>query len=328
MISIKDRLFLLKKIAKETNLDLSSNFFVRFKEMCDRVHIKPEDLLLVMVSESGLNPSIQNPGKGPEDKDRATGLIQFIGGTLRDQGWKGTQDDFKKLSGEEQLPYIERYINSFKTIFRSAEQYYVANYYPKALSFQGIKNGDSNAVITQKSDGHVYTDNIGLDTDKDGKITLGDLKKHLDSLRGDPRYLKALEMLKTSTNYIAEEKPKSQEYDSQSNSSSSTQADQNLPKTSNVTPESSMDLSSLFSEITGAAKLIFDQLEKKPSQSNPSITSDISLSTSPTTLSSQSRPFTTSVTPPSTVPAITAPPSNSTSIPIEEQVSDIEGQLY
>jgi hypothetical protein len=82
---------------------LSNDFFVQLKQTCGRLRCAPEDLLGVMESESSVQPSAQNP------KGNATGLIQFMPDTLKGLGWTAGPDEFKGLTAEQQLPFVERY---------------------------------------------------------------------------------------------------------------------------------------------------------------------------------------------------------------------------
>lgn len=154
---------------------LDDEFFVRLNEMCNRLKVKPEDMLAIMYLESGLDPNVANP------KFTARGLTQIEPYILKNLGWKGSYNEFGKLNAIDQLPYIEKY---FRNVLgkagqvRSPTQLYIANFWPAALRNPDVMKGDPSAVIVDSAKyPKEYHDNKGLDVDKDGKITYGDLMR-------------------------------------------------------------------------------------------------------------------------------------------------------
>ncbi|NJO18728.1 MAG: SIKE family protein [Thioploca sp.] len=112
--------------------------------------MKPEDLLAVMTSESGLNPSAY------EEKYKGSGLIGFMPDTLKGLGYKGTWEDFIKLSGEEQLDWVKKFIQGKSGLmggrkFTSAGLYYTGNLWPIALKLPGVIKGDPNTRILESN---------------------------------------------------------------------------------------------------------------------------------------------------------------------------------
>jgi len=220
--------------------NLTPNFYDKLVKITSELGMKPEDLLNVMALESGLNPAAHNKN------GNASGLVQFMPSTLKGMGYKGSHDEFRGLSGEDQLDYVKRLIQGNMKFnggpFTSAPQYYVANFWPVGLKLPGIKAGDDAAVIVEKNPESVtamskdkknpgevqyskkymdvgfrisvkseiaaYNANPGLDTDKDGKITFADLKVVLKRATGGKNYLAALEAMKNATGYEA--KPQEQ----------------------------------------------------------------------------------------------------------------------
>jgi len=187
---------------------LDSDFYKKLIQVSQNVGMKPEDILKVMASESGLNPSSYNKDGG------ASGLIQFMPSTMKSVGYSGDPKKFKDLQAAEQLDYVEKFIKNQMKInggpFKSAEQYYVGNFLPAALKIPGIKNNDLSTIIVAENptsphipgvsianEAMYYKHNKGLDVDKDGAITLGDLKKKLDQKEKDSAYIKALKELKS-----------------------------------------------------------------------------------------------------------------------------------
>ena len=166
-----------------TNGKLGSNFYIKLNAMCGRLGINPKDMLAIMYLESALDPNIiGHDSKGKQYTAR--GLTQLLPSSLKTVGWTGTSDEFGRLSGEEQLPYIERYFRNIKHTgkFNSAAQLYIANLWPAALSDPAVMQGDPDAVIIDSEKyPREYHDNKGLDVDKDGKIRYGDLAKMMGS---------------------------------------------------------------------------------------------------------------------------------------------------
>jgi hypothetical protein len=189
---------------------LSNKFFIKLKEICEKVSMKPEDVLLIMSSESGLNPAAGN--------HIASGLIAATTQTLSAAGFTGSHKEFAKLQDFEQLNYVEKILEGQKKMnggkpFSSAAQYYCSNFLPSLLSRKDIQAGDSNAILVDKNavtshipgqsakyERLVYQQNPGLDEDKDGKITFGDLERILDHKKKSKLYQDALKAYYMATN--------------------------------------------------------------------------------------------------------------------------------
>ena len=160
-------------------MTLSDRFFADLARMGQRRGTDPEHYLVVWCSESGLDPSAVNPGGG------ARGLNQMMPDTLRGLG---APADFERLSGEEQLPWIEKLIAIRERLnggpFESAARYYHANFFPLTMA-----RGNSPETVVVGSDAAdarergAYADNKILDADGDGRITLGDLAAVLARVR-------------------------------------------------------------------------------------------------------------------------------------------------
>lgn len=206
--------------------NLGQDFYKQLVNMTSEVGMNPEDLLLIMTSESGINPSSHNKNGG------ASGLIQIMPSTLKHTGFKGDPAAFRSLSGAEQLPYIKNLIKSSMSFnggpFKSAAQYYVANFYPVALKLPGIKNEDVStkfieqnpeiAVVNGKEYSKKYVDvgfripasgeraafeaNKGFAKTNKDSITYGDIVNQINKNKQNPLYKQALEILKAQANYI------------------------------------------------------------------------------------------------------------------------------
>ena len=204
--------------------NLGADFYPKLVQISSEVGIKPEDLLAVMISESGLNPSAY------EAKYKGAGLIGFMPDTLRGLGFKGSWQDFTDLTGSQQLDYVKKFIEGKKGLmggkpFTSAGQYYTGNLWPIALKLPGVQRGDPNTRILEsnpetdasgkyskkyldlgykisaKFEGKAYAANPLFDRDKKGYITYGDMAKQTEINRKSPIYQRAITDMRDSTGY-------------------------------------------------------------------------------------------------------------------------------
>ena len=157
---------------------LSDRFFADLARMGQRRQTDPSFYLVVWCLESGLNPGIVN-------SIGARGLNQMMPKTL---AGLGAPADFEKLSGEDQLPWIERLIAGGEALnggpFRTAARYYHSNFYPVTMA-----RGDTPGTVVVAGDSPdaqeraAYAANKVLDANGDGRITLADLATLLDHVR-------------------------------------------------------------------------------------------------------------------------------------------------
>jgi hypothetical protein len=157
---------------------LSDRFFADLAALGARRGSDPSIFLTVWCVESGLNPSAIN-------SIGARGLNQMLPSTLVALG---APADFEKLSGEAQLPWIEKLIASGEHRnhgpFDSVARYYHANFFP--LTMTRGNTPDTIVVARDATDPRerdAYNANPALDADGDGKVTLGDLATILDRTR-------------------------------------------------------------------------------------------------------------------------------------------------
>lgn len=207
-------------------VNLGAGFYPKLVQMSTELGMKPEDLLVVMVSESGLNPSALEP------KYRGSGLVGFMPDTLKGLGFKGGPDQFTKLSGEEQLDFVRPLIQNATKLnngpITSATKYYVANFFPAALKLPGVRSEDPSAVILEKSPQTIpdpktgkllskkYYDtgtNVTANYEKlayeanplfhgtGNKITYGDMQRIVDKKRTSSTYQQAVAIMKQHTGY-------------------------------------------------------------------------------------------------------------------------------
>lgn len=157
------------KIKKE----LGPEFLAKTKQIAENLNCSYKDLLALMNSESSLDPKAVNK------HTNATGLIQFMPETAK---YIGTSTEaLKNMSAVEQLDYVEKYLSMMKKSagFKSTDKLTSADLY--ALTF--LPAYAKREVLTQESDGRRYSLNLGLDVNKDGKISKSDLAAKMATKR-------------------------------------------------------------------------------------------------------------------------------------------------
>ena len=141
-------------------------FLAEVKRLSQKYQIKEGDLLGLMASESGLNPQARN-------KSGATGLIQFMPNTARELGTSTSA--LYGMNRAEQMKYVEKYFDYWKLPKgATAGQLYATVFAPAYAS------KDVNTTMYSRADGAAYTQNIGLDQNMDGVITVGELGKRIE----------------------------------------------------------------------------------------------------------------------------------------------------
>lgn len=93
-----------------------------------------------------------------------TGLIQFMSFTAKSLGT--TVEALAKMTAEDQLNYVYKYFAPHKGKLNSLGDVYLAVLYPKAMTM-----ADTSTVWVKGKDGLLYSQNAGLDKNKDGIIT-------------------------------------------------------------------------------------------------------------------------------------------------------------
>lgn len=183
---------------------ISPSFSTKLNDISSDLGMNPRDLLLVMYLESGVNPNAKNPHGG------ATGLIQFMPSTLKGMGLSDQEvKSFGQRSAENQLDFVKKYIQAHRGLiggqpFTSATQYYIANFYPIALKkWNGsdpVRNANVVVVDSQSpnsSERAAYKENTILDTNKDGKITVGDITNILMKMEGTSSFQNMVKQFNT-----------------------------------------------------------------------------------------------------------------------------------
>lgn len=138
-------------------------FKAALEKTASNLGIDPNHLIAIMKQESGLNPKAVNKSS------HATGLIQFMPRTAKGLGT--SVQALYNMSATEQMPWVEKYFraNHIKPGMGLGDLY-MAVFYPAAV-------GKSNNHVIGKSGGAVYNQNRGLDRNKDGVITVSDVKQ-------------------------------------------------------------------------------------------------------------------------------------------------------
>jgi hypothetical protein len=176
----------------ERTQDLTDFFFHRWVGMADAVDADPHDLACVAFSESGMYARAGNdgpPGVRAEDQYHASGLIQFMGPTLRNLGWTYGYLAFRMLSAEAQVPYVERYFRNYVGRLKSKAAAYTSCFVPAYLD-AAIKGGP-DYVLVQKDGrlGWAYAANSrAFDTNGDYKITVRELENAISRQCVGPRW--------------------------------------------------------------------------------------------------------------------------------------------
>lgn len=140
---------------------------VEMDSLCSGLGIKREWLETVIYIESRWNPKAVNKYSG------AVGLLQFMPRTLR---WMGfTRKEVLSMSAVDQLALVDIYLRRSMYVFGKpyrASDLYLLIFYPRE-----IYASPSKTIFPFCSIG--YHQNKGLDFNKDGEITRGDIDKYV-----------------------------------------------------------------------------------------------------------------------------------------------------
>lgn len=149
----------------DTSIIQDPTFDGKLDKIAKELGVSKSDLIAIMKLESGVNPQAVNRMSG------ATGLIQFMPKTAASLGT--TTQELYNMSAVDQLDYVYKY---FKMVGvkpgMNLQDLYMAVFMPAAMG----KGPDH--VLGQKGapgfSGKVYSQNSGLDKNKDGVITVAD----------------------------------------------------------------------------------------------------------------------------------------------------------
>ena len=139
--------------------------------------------------ESGWNPQAQNA------TSKATGLIQFMPETAKLYGT--TIDALLKMTATEQIPFVKKQFQNYKSL--SPIDIYPAIFMPntvgkpdsKVVGYSTLEAAVASGLSPEIPPGKkrspaewavlVYQQNRGLDVNKDGLLTAGDIRQKLRS---------------------------------------------------------------------------------------------------------------------------------------------------
>jgi hypothetical protein len=143
-----------------------SDVGTRLEEMATAHGWDVNAIAAVIKIESAGNPAAVNQTSG------ATGLIQFMPATALSLGT--TVEALRTMSALEQLDFVERYFERALggTVPTDPGDYYVAVFMPAYL-------GRSDSDVIAKKGDKVYDQNSGLDFNRDGELTVGDVRSVL-----------------------------------------------------------------------------------------------------------------------------------------------------
>jgi hypothetical protein len=165
--------------------DLAS-FEEKVRKSASALDVPPEWLMAVMYHESKMNPAVMNQrGSG------ATGLIQFMVPAVRDLndrlGTKYYMRDIRQMSALNQLDLVEAYLHTVRGRygeFGSLTDLYLAVLYPKAIG-----KGEGYVLFAQPR--RAYQQNAGLDENRDGLVTVGDIRRRMERLYPEAMHLES-----------------------------------------------------------------------------------------------------------------------------------------
>jgi len=148
-------------------------FIARVKQLAKTFNANPNWFMALFNSETGgtFKPDIYNMGGSG-----AVGLIQFMPRTAQDLGT--TTSFLASLSNVEQLEWVEKYIrrqlaNISRSAIKDYDDLYLLIFYPVAVG-----KPDSYTIPLF---GIAYTQNAGIDINRDGLITVFDFKAFIRS---------------------------------------------------------------------------------------------------------------------------------------------------
>ncbi len=132
--------------------------------VADRLGLKAEWLHSVVDKESSGRAGAVNPSTG------AAGIIQFLPSTAKRLGT--TVEAIGRMTAEEQLPLVERYLKPYANRIKSLEDVHLAVFWPAAI-------GKPDSTVLFKKGTEAYEKNSMLDKGNKGWVTRGDLLQRL-----------------------------------------------------------------------------------------------------------------------------------------------------
>ena len=168
-------LYLIERAARYVSD--TGTFELKVRDISAALNVPPEWLMAVMYNESRFDPAVKNRrGSG------ATGLIQFMVPAVKDLnvrlGTRYYMRDIQSMAAHDQLDLVYEYLQTVRERygeFDSLTELYLAILYPRAL--------DQDACYTLFSKpSRSYMQNIGLDENRDGSVTITDIDRRMRRL--------------------------------------------------------------------------------------------------------------------------------------------------
>ena len=146
-------------------------FEQKVREIAATLQVAPEWLMAVMYSESKFDAGVLNyQGSG------ATGLIQFMPAAASELNVSLPQ--LQQMGHLQQLEYVYRYLAKVRERygdFTSLTDLYLAILYPRACK-------QDYCYTLYAKPGKSYSQNSGLDENKDGRVTVSDIDRRMQRL--------------------------------------------------------------------------------------------------------------------------------------------------
>lgn len=141
------------------------DFVDKTKEIVSKLGGDPSHLMSCMAFETGrtFSPSIQNGAGAPY-----YGIIQGGAAFCKDVGI--TLDQWRKMSAVQQLDYVYKWYLPYKGKLNDLPAWYMRILWPA-----GVDKPNSYVLWDQKTRPTTYLQNKGLDVNKDGRITRGEV---------------------------------------------------------------------------------------------------------------------------------------------------------
>jgi hypothetical protein len=145
---------------------VSPEFKAKVIQIAGRLGMDPNHIMAVMMAESGLNPKAAN-GK------TAVGLIQFTDKGATAVGT--TKDAIAAMDGIQQLDYVEKYFQDQMFLKKdgSTRLTDIGDVYAAVACPAAVGKPDDYVLYSTPS--KAYLQNQGLDLNKDGSVTKGEL---------------------------------------------------------------------------------------------------------------------------------------------------------
>lgn len=152
---------------------VTDSFLIKLIQIAERLGTNPDFLATAIAFETGgtWSPTVKNAmGSG------AIGLIQFMPNTARNLGT--SIDKLSKMSGYDQLDYVEKYLSWYKNRIGTLQDLYMSILYP---AYIGKKPED----ILFKKDSKAYQQNRGFDADNKGYVAVADVTHRIMAVYKD-----------------------------------------------------------------------------------------------------------------------------------------------